>query len=151
PAASPVLFCAVLAALGAFGLGVVLGRRLRLASEQGLRAEIETWRSLANELHAENGRLRCENTPAPASGEPPSGKPNALASLRARLNFGRGEVAQALGIPIPDVETLEHTQFGLLEIATVASYVRALGCRLDVVAQHIDGEAVWLSDAPDGR
>jgi hypothetical protein len=27
-------------------------------------------------------------------------------------------VAQALGIPISDVETLEHTRLGLLEIAT---------------------------------
>jgi hypothetical protein len=129
-------------------MGFTVGSRRERAVAQ---ADVAMWRTLANDLHAENGRLRCEGTPVPVSGEPPSGKPNALHRLRVRLGFGRGEVAQALGIPIPDVETLEHTRLGLLEVAAVEGYVGALGCRLDVVAQHIDGEAVWLSDEPTAR
>jgi hypothetical protein len=34
----------------------------------------------------------------------------------------------------------------LLEVAAVERYVGVLGCRLDVVAQHVDGSAVFLSD-----
>lgn len=100
---------ALLAVAGAFGLGFTIGSRHERAAAG---ADIAMWQKLASELQAENGRLRCEGTPAPASGEPPSGKPNALQRLRNRLDFGRGEVAQALGIAIPDVETLEHTRLG---------------------------------------
>lgn len=134
---------AALAALGAFGLGYTAGARRERASA---RADVAMWRALAVDLHAENGRLRCESTPVPNAAEPPTGRPNALHALRKRLGFGRGEVAQALGIPVPDVETLEHTRLGLLDVDAVERFVGAIGCRLDVVAQHIDGEAIWLSD-----
>jgi hypothetical protein len=137
-----IALAALLAVVGAFGIGFTIGaRRERIAAQ----ADVAMWRTLANELHAENGKLRCETTPVPASGEPPSGKPNALHRLRTRLDFGRDEVAQALGIRVTDVETLEHTRLGVLEVGTVSDYVSALGCRLDVVAQHVDGEAIWLS------
>jgi hypothetical protein len=36
----------------------------------------------------------------------------------------------------------------LLELGAVERYVGTLGCRLDVVAQHIDGEAVFLAVQP---
>jgi hypothetical protein len=142
-----VIACLALVVLGAFGLGVALGRFLRRAELSDARAAIEMWRALCTELHAENGQLRCESTPVPSSAEPPSGAPNVLRALRTRLGFARGEVAQALGIPVPDVETLEHTRFELLEVGAVERFVGALGCRLDVVAQHVDGAAHWLSDA----
>ncbi len=144
---APDVVAALLAVLGAGGLGFTIGCRRERASA---RADIAMWRTLCTELHTENGRLRCEHTPVPSASEPPSGKPNALRSLRQRLGFGRGEVAQAFGIPVPDVETLEHTRLGLLEVAAVESYVGALGCRLDLVAQHVDGEAIWLSGEERG-
>jgi hypothetical protein len=140
---APDAIAALLAVLGAGGLGFTIGcRRERTAA----RVDVAMWPRLASELHAENGKLRCETTPVPSSGEPPSGAPNALHSLRKRLGFARGEVAQALGIPVPEVDTLEHTKLALLEVGTVADVVSSMGCRLDVVAQHIDGEAIWLSD-----
>jgi hypothetical protein len=69
-----------------------------------------------------------------------------LRRLRERLGFTQGEVAQGLGIPISEVETLEQTPFRLLELGKVSDYVGTIGCRLDVVAVHVDGEAIWLSD-----
>jgi len=132
---------ALLAVAGAFGLGFTSGSRRERVVAQG---DVAMWRSLANELHVENGKLRCETTPVPISGEPPSGKPNALHRLRTRLDFGRDRVGQALGIPVPEVDALEHTRLGLLEVEAVERFVGALGCRLDLVAQHIDGEAIWL-------
>lgn len=71
--------------------------------------------------------------------------PNALHALRARLEVSVHELARRLGIPMADVDTLEHTRFDLLEVGDVERACGALGCRLDVVAQHIDGEAIWLS------
>jgi hypothetical protein len=140
---APDAIAALLAVLGAGGLGFTVGCRRERASA---RADVDTWRELATSLHAENGRLRCEGTPVPSGTESPSGAPNALHRLRKRLGFARGEVAQALGIPVAEVDTLEHTRLALLEVGTVADVVSSMGCRLDVVAQHIDGEAVWLSD-----
>jgi len=134
---------ALLAMLAVGGLGFIVGAR---RARSVVQADVAMWRSLADELHLENGKLRCQTTSAPSSSELPSGPPNALRVLRTRLGFGRGEVAQALGIPILDVETLEHTRLGLLELEVVESFVGALGCRLDVVAQHVDGDAIWLRD-----
>jgi hypothetical protein len=117
-----------------------------------LEAEVERLRRrLIDEAvaaDAEIRRLRDELTAAkrPAEAAAAPGPPNALARLRTRLGFGCDEVALALGIPLPDVDTLEHTSFGLLEVDAVERFVGAVGCRLDVVAVHIDGAAVWLSD-----
>lgn len=140
---APDVVAAFLAVLGAFGMGFTVGARRERKVAQ---ADVHMWQALANELHAENGKLRCETTPVPSSGEPPSGKPNALHDLRTRLDIGRDVVAQALGIPVPEVDTLEHTRLKLLEVGAVEQFVGACECRLDVVAVHIDGEAVWLSD-----
>jgi hypothetical protein len=135
---------ALLAVVGAFGIGFTIGSRRERVGAQG---DVAMWRTLANELHAENGKLRCESTPVPSSGEPPSGKPNQLQHLRTRLEVSVHEVARRLGIPPADVDTLEHTRLGLLEVDAVERHVNAVGCRLDVVAVHrLDGIAHWLSD-----
>jgi DNA-binding transcriptional regulator YiaG len=141
---APDAIAAVLAVLGAGGLGFTIGcRRERAAA----RADVAVWRELASELHAENGKLRCETTPVPSSGEPPSSAPNQLHRLRQRLEVSAHELARRLGITGADVGALEHTRFGLLEVDAVERHVNALGCRLDVVAVHrLDGIAHWLSD-----
>lgn len=59
------------------------------------------------------------------------------------------DVARRLGIPVADVETIETTPLRLLDVDTVRRYVEALECRLDLIACHIDGEAVWLDDDMD--
>jgi hypothetical protein len=133
----------ILALVGSGALGFTVGaRRERVVA----RADAAKWRELALELQQENRRLRCECTPVPGAGEPPSGKPNALYRLRQRLNVSVHELARRLGVPVADAETLEYTRFGLLDIDAVERHTGALGCRLDVVAVHIEGEAVWLSD-----
>jgi hypothetical protein len=81
---APDAIAALLAVLGAGGLGFTIGSRRERVVAQG---DVAMWRTLANELHAENGKLRCESTPVPASGEPPSGKPNALHRLRTRFKL----------------------------------------------------------------
>jgi DNA-binding Xre family transcriptional regulator len=138
-----IALAALLAVLGAFGLGFTVGARRERA---GARADVAMWKALSLELHAENGRLRCETTPVPSS-EEPSGKPNRLQRLRQRLEVSAHELSRRLGIPVPDVETLEHTRFELIELGDVERVANALGCRLDVVAVHrLDGIAHWLSD-----
>lgn len=100
--------------------------------------------------------VRCDEQPEPeehsaepqaASAElPTAGTPNALGKLRTRLDVAQDELSRRLGIAEADAATLETTPLRLLEIGDVERYVGALGCRLDVVAVHIDGFAVWLSD-----
>lgn len=78
---------------------------------------------------------------------------NALGRLRTRLGVALDELAARLEIPLAEVETVEATPLRLLDVDAVRSYVEALGCRLDLVACHIDGEAIWLGDdeeAPQG-
>lgn len=70
----------------------------------------------------------------------------ALARLRMRLGVALDELARRLRIPLAEAETIEATPLRLLDVDAVRSYVEALGCRLDLVAVHIDGEAHWLSD-----
>jgi hypothetical protein len=74
---------------------------------------------------------------------------NALGRLRVRLDVALDELARRLSIPLADVETIEATPLRLLEVDTVRRYVEALECRLDLVACHIDGEAIWLGDDDD--
>jgi hypothetical protein len=83
-----------------------------------------------------------EPAPTPKSGVD---MPNALGQLRTRLDVSRKE-AKRLAIPLAGVSQIERTPMRLLEVDTVQQYAEALGCRLDVVAVHIDGEAIWLSD-----
>lgn len=75
---------------------------------------------------------------------------NALGRLRARLGVAIDELARRLSVSAEDADAIEATAFRLLEIDTIDRYVGALGCRLDVVAVHIDGFAVWLSDDERG-
>jgi hypothetical protein len=49
---------AVLAVLGGFQLGLALGLALGHRRIGLLRADVATWRTLAEELHSENSRLR---------------------------------------------------------------------------------------------
>lgn len=71
---------------------------------------------------------------------------NALGRLRTRLDVALDELARRVGIPVADVETVEATPLRLLDVDTVRRYVEGLECRLDLVACHIDGEAIWLGD-----
>lgn len=91
------------------------------------------------------GALRRRRQPKPVPNEPQS-EVNALGRLRERLLVSRAEVAKRLAIPLAGVSQIERTPLRMLEIDTVQQYAEALGCRLDVVAVHIDGEAIWLSD-----
>jgi hypothetical protein len=50
-----------------------------------------------------------------------------------------------MGVPVADIEALEQTPLRLLELDALDRYVSAIECRLDVVAVHVDGEAIWLS------
>lgn len=77
---------------------------------------------------------------------PTPAAPNALHTLRSRFGVQLDAVARALGIPASEVEALERTPLARLELGTVDRYVGAVGCRLDVVAVHLDGEAVWLGE-----
>lgn len=74
-----------------------------------------------------------------------------LRQLRERLGVSQGTVAKRLTVPQPDVDTIERTALRLLDVDTVLRYVGALGCRLDMVACHIDGEAFWLGDEEPPR
>lgn len=99
--------------------------------------------------------VRCDEQPEPeepsaaqpaSMGATAAPSPNALGKLRTRLDVAHEEIARRLHVQSEDVATLEATPLRLLEIGDVERYVGALGCRLDVVAVHIDGFAVWLSE-----
>lgn len=69
---------------------------------------------------------------------------NALGKLRERLGYTTDEIAARLQITVGALDAMEVTPFGQLEVSFVSEYVGACGCRLDVVAVHIDGEAAFL-------
>lgn len=73
---------------------------------------------------------------------------NALGTLRQRLGYEREHVAARLKISLADLDTLESTPLRLLEVNSVTEHVGACECRLDLVAVHIDGAAVWLEEQP---
>ena len=73
---------------------------------------------------------------------------NALGRLRERLGHTPDQVAARLNISVPALEAMEVTPFGQLEVSFIAEYVGACGCRLDIVAVHIDGQAIWLEQEP---
>jgi hypothetical protein len=70
--------------------------------------------------------------------------------LRERCGVPRAELAKRLAIPLAGVAVIERMPLRLLELDTVQQYVEALACRLDIVAQHIDGVAHWLTDYEAG-
>lgn len=54
-------------------------------------------------------------------------------------------IARTLRVPESWIGTIESAPLDTVPLGTVRRYVEALGCRLDVVAQHIDGVAHWLT------
>ena len=69
-----------------------------------------------------------------------------LRALRELLGVTVEAVALAMGVDAADVEGLEERPLELLAVGELQRFVGALGCRLDVVAQHIDGAAHWLTE-----
>jgi len=55
-----------------------------------------------------------------------------LGELRKRQNMTQTELAEALGITQPTVSSLEHA--GNVELATLQSYIQAMGGTLEVAA-----------------
>ena len=70
---------------------------------------------------------------------------NALGLLRERLGYSSADVAARMKISLTDLDTIETTPLRLLEVSSLAAHVGACECRLDVVAVHIDGQAVFLA------
>jgi hypothetical protein len=161
------LACVALLAT-AFWLGWLASALRAKSSVDAIAIERRVWAALCKDLHSENGKLRCQQVeaptalpaptpdsapiavPAPADDEttpsPGIERGNALRQLRKRLDVSRENLAKRLGVPLAGIAQVERTPLRLLEVDTVRQFVEALECRLDVVAQHIDGEAIWLSD-----
>ncbi len=57
-----------------------------------------------------------------------------LAEQRARLGLTQAELAQRMGVPQERVSAIERAEPGATEVRTLASYVAALGGRLELVA-----------------
>ncbi len=57
-----------------------------------------------------------------------------LADHRSRLGLTRAEVARRMGVPPERVASIERGEPGTTEIGILASYVEALGGRLDLIA-----------------
>jgi len=57
-----------------------------------------------------------------------------LAEQRTRLGLTQEEVARRMGVRQEQVSAIERAEPGATEIRTLASYVEALGGRLDIVA-----------------
>jgi phage shock protein A/DNA-binding XRE family transcriptional regulator len=58
-----------------------------------------------------------------------------LAEQRARLGLTQAEVAQRMGVRQERVSAIERAEPGATEVRTLASYVEALGGRLEIVAE----------------
>lgn len=84
--------------------------------------------------------VKCRPAPSPGRAL------NTLGVLRTRLGYSTEHVAKVLGISPRAVGRLEAIPLQAWRVSDVERYVGALECRLDVVAVHIDGVAVWLSD-----
>jgi DNA-binding XRE family transcriptional regulator len=57
-----------------------------------------------------------------------------LAEQRTRLGLTQAQVAQRMGVRQERVSAIERAEPGATEVRTLASYVEALGGRLDIVA-----------------
>jgi DNA-binding XRE family transcriptional regulator len=61
-----------------------------------------------------------------------------LADMRRRLGVTQVEVAQRMGVTQGRVSAIEHAKPGATELRTLASYVEALGGRLEIIADFGD-------------
>ncbi len=61
-----------------------------------------------------------------------------LAEMRRRLGITQAEVAQRMGVTQGRVSAIEHAKTGATELRTLASYVEALGGRLEIIADFGD-------------
>jgi DNA-binding XRE family transcriptional regulator len=61
-------------------------------------------------------------------------RPRPLAGQRTRLGLTQAQVARRMGVRQERVSAIERAEPGATEIRTLASYVEALGGRLDIVA-----------------
>ena len=70
-------------------------------------------------------------------------RPRTLAEQRTRLGLAQAEVAQRMGVRQERVSAIERAEPDATEVRTLASYVEALGGRLEIVADF-GGERVLL-------
>jgi predicted XRE-type DNA-binding protein len=63
-----------------------------------------------------------------------------LAEIRREQALTQREVAASMGVSAPRVSAIEHGMLDRAELATLRSYVEALGGRLRVVADFGDAE-----------
>jgi DNA-binding XRE family transcriptional regulator len=61
-----------------------------------------------------------------------------LAEMRRRLGITQAEVAARMGITQGRVSAIEHAKPGSTELRTLATYVEALGGRLEIIADFGD-------------
>ena len=61
-------------------------------------------------------------------------RPRPLAEQRIRLGLSQAQVARRMGVRQERVSAIERAEPGATEVRTLASYVEALGGRLDIVA-----------------
>jgi DNA-binding XRE family transcriptional regulator len=66
-----------------------------------------------------------------------------LAQARERMRLTQEQVAKRMNVRPERVSAIEHAEPGATEVRTLAAYVRALGGRLDIIAD-IDGERIML-------
>jgi DNA-binding XRE family transcriptional regulator len=63
-----------------------------------------------------------------------------LAEIRREQELTQKDVAEVMGVSAPRVSAIEHGEADRTEVATLRSYVEALGGRLRVVADFGDAE-----------
>ena len=63
-----------------------------------------------------------------------------LAEIRREQSLTQRDVATVMGVSAPRVSAIEHGEIDSTEVATLRSYVQALGGRLRVVADFGDAE-----------
>ncbi|MCQ9135164.1 MULTISPECIES: XRE family transcriptional regulator [Streptomyces] len=61
-----------------------------------------------------------------------------LAELRREQDLTQRDVADSMGVSTPRISAIEHGEIDRTEVATLRSYVRALGGELRVVADFGD-------------
>jgi DNA-binding XRE family transcriptional regulator len=58
-----------------------------------------------------------------------------LAEQRTRFGLTRTELAERMGVPSDHVAAIERAEPGTTDVRTLASYVEALGGRLEIIAE----------------